>query len=172
MRNVLVTVMAWMLAATTAPAQEITPEPGDRTSRQLVVVYFGATNCAPCLRDETKEAVRKVIRVAEKEATQRKIDFQSIGAALDSDWEEGIALLMGTAEFNEYTSGGGWTNSTAIEHLWKENTVSPAIPHIVIFARFITHRPGGMDFSNSVELVRLVGAPQMREWLRSGGVIF
>jgi hypothetical protein len=172
MRNVLMIVMAWMLAATTALAQDITLEPGDRTSRQLVVVYFGATNCAPCLQDETKELVRKVIREADKQATQREIDFHSIGAGLDADWEEGIALLTSTAEFDEYTSGGGWTNSAAIEHLWKENTVSPAIPHIVIFTRSITHRRGGMDFANPIELIRLVGGSQMREWLRSGGVIF
>lgn len=172
MRIVWIAMTAWMLTATTATAQEIAPEPGERTSRQLVVVYFGATNCAPCLQDDTKEAVRDVIRVAEKEATQRDIDFQSMGAALDSDWEEGIALLTSTAEFDEYTSGGAWKNAAAIEHLWKENAVSPAIPQMVIFARSITHRPGGMDFSNPVELVRLVGASQMREWLRSGGVIF
>jgi hypothetical protein len=161
-----------MLSSTLGAQESVLPAPESRRTVELVAVYLGATSCGPCRMESTKRAVRSVLERANERATERNLQFQSVGAAFDEDIDRGLELLQSTADFDQVIVGGSWSNAAAVEFVWSSEDVLAAIPQVVILSRSLDKRVEGREPASKHIFVQLQGERQMREWLEAGGKVF
>jgi hypothetical protein len=78
--------------------------------RQVVALYIGASDSAPCRVPETKAAVRemKSLLAFQAKATHRSLAV--IGVSLDWEVDTAVAFLKETVPYDEILGGGNWVN--------------------------------------------------------------
>lgn len=75
--------------------------PVSEETTELLAVYIGATDCAPCVQPRTKEVVRALLERLEGHAERAGWAFSKIGVSTDTDLRAGMGFLESTADFDE-----------------------------------------------------------------------
>lgn len=173
-RALLSCVLGLMLSIPAA-AQEYVPayERGHDITEgpEVVLVYFGASNCAPCHDDAFKAALEeaKVALLGRAEAEGKS--FAVIGVAIDHSIEDGLAFLAASGRFDEVVAGRNWFNSAALAHIWRPDGLEsrvPGMPGIMVFERKMTMGEAGIAAGVPTYLVELVGAEAIPTWVAAG----
>jgi hypothetical protein len=144
------------------PREELPSRP------QIVAIYFGQTECVPCLRSELKAALHQMKPLLLQQATSANRDFASIGVALDWDLRAGLKLLEPLDELDEVSVGANWLNGQAIRHMWQDSTAQPALPQVIILERTVGEGSSAIAVGPERLLKRLVGAGAIEAWVARG----
>jgi hypothetical protein len=136
-----------------------------RREHELVLIYFGASTCGPCVDPEFKAALRRLKTVVADIARSEHRTFRSIGVSIDWELELGLSFLNDSGPWNEVIVGNNWYNSAAIEHFWNQQDSMPALPQVLLLERSfaVTAKrrfPGPKNY-----LVRLVGRHEVEKWI-------
>jgi hypothetical protein len=138
--------------------------------RQLVALYIGASDCAPCRVPETKAAVRemKSLLACQAKATHRSLAI--IGVSLDWDVDTAVAFLEETAPYDEILGGGNWVNLGALTYIWRDGR-APAIPQVILLERAFDPQKTPIRVTEERELARFIGAGEFQAWVKRGAPI-
>lgn len=139
---------------------------------QVLAIYMGSTDCAPCVWPPLKAAVHAAWPLLAKQAADAKVGFATLGIAMDDDVTSGVALLQPVEEYDEIIVGAGWTNHGVTKYIWQDSTGSPSIPQMMVIQRVAS---ASADWTWHVTpykvLKRLVGADEIRRWVANGARI-
>ena len=172
----IVLLLALVLAASTPVlAQEYQPayvshNGMNQGGSEIVLVYFGQTDCVPCQDPEFKAALEQAkVALAERAAEEGR-SFAAVGVALDWDVAEGFTFLQGSGAFDEVAIGRNWENAAALSHLWRPEGLESrtiSIPSIIVFEREVI-MDSAISASEPVYLFEAAGAPALAEWIAAG----
>jgi len=140
---------------------------------QILAIYIGSTDCAPCRWPPLESAVHHAWPLLAMQASRAKVTFSTVGIALDDNVAGGVALLQPLEQFDEIIVGGGWTNSGAERYIWADTAATPAIPQILIVERHVGVNDDHTrwDLSSSTVLRRLIGESEIRAWVKGGALL-
>lgn len=145
-----------------APARTLPTRP------QVVAIYIGSTDCIPCRSPELKAALQVMKPTLRHVADSLGRDFSAVGVALDWQVDSGVAFLQPVAEFDEIVVGNNWTNLAAQRFIWEDPSGAPAMPQLLVVERTVAQTGMRMEFGPPRVLKRLLGAEQIRGWVRAG----
>jgi len=175
MRTLAFSAALALVVSVPALAQEYRPAYEEHTGAlgrgsEIVLVYFGMTDCVPCHDPEFKAALEQAkVALAERAATEGR-SFAAVGVALDWNVAEGFSFLQESGAFDELVIGRNWENSAALAHLWRPEGLDDrpiAIPSIMVFERTISAE-GPITASAPVYLFEATGAPAVSAWVAAG----
>jgi thiol-disulfide isomerase/thioredoxin len=156
-------------AQTYRPAFETQANPIGRGA-ETVLVYFGASDCAPCHAPPFKAALERAkVMLAERAAAEGRA-FAAVGVAMDWDVARGFAFLQEAGAFDEVVIGRNWENAAALTHLWRPDgieTRAVAMPSVLVFERTVM---AGDVITASPPVYRFeaAGAPAVMAWIEAG----
>jgi hypothetical protein len=145
-----------------------TPRTDLPTRTQVVAVYFGQSECAPCRTPELKDALHRMKPLLLAQATRSGRDFSTIGVALDWDLALGLKVLEPLAELDEIAVGANWMNAEAVRHIWQDSTAQPGLPQVLVLERTVGTGNTGIAVGPDKVLKRLVGAGAIETWVAQG----
>ena len=137
----------------------------------MVLVYFGASTCAPCHDDDFKAALEDAKVALFERAEAEGKSFAVVGVAVDHSIEDGLAFLTESGRFDEVVVGRNWFNSAVLAHVWRPEGLEdrvPGLPGIMVFEREMTMGETGIASGDPTYLVELVGAEDIPAWVESG----
>lgn len=105
---------------------------------EIILIYFGSSNCGPCNDERLSPVVTKLIEVFKKKTDSLGVIFRTIGVANDIFYQDGLDHLEKIARFDEIASGNGFLNVSVNKYMI-QNSVSnstTATPQIVVLKRF------------------------------------
>jgi thiol-disulfide isomerase/thioredoxin len=154
------------IAADESPPSDAPQELVD--GNELVLVYFGATNCGPCREPSVKAAVMKAKSVFAERAAAQHRPYATIGVALDTDVEKGIKYLKSVGPFDEVSVGRSFDNSAVLALMISDDEdAMMGIPQLIIYERTIEHRSRTIVASAPKILVRVPGTG-IPVWVNAG----
>lgn len=172
---VLAGLMALSLAAPVAaqdyvPAHERDGAQNIGSGPEMVLVYFGASWCAPCHTAGLKSDLgRAKVLLAERAAEEGKA-FAVMGVALDYDLEAGLGLLRESGGFDEVAVGRNWFNAASLAHLWRPEGAGErgmGLPAVVVFEREMTMAET-ISASAPTYRAEAVGVYDIAAWVEAG----
>ena len=140
---------------------------------QVVAIYIGATDCAPCVWPPLKEAVHAAWPLLEAQALKAGLAFATLGIAMDEDVTSGVALLQPLDQFDEVAIGAGWVNHGVADYIWADTSATSGIPQIVVVQRTVGTSSDKSEWSVSPYQVldRHTGADAIRRWVAQGAPV-
>ena len=120
------------------PATSYTPPYRSATGPQLVMIYFGSSECGGANAPKLPEAVETLKLRLSKYAAREGVAFTAIGVSLDWLPKRGIEYLSKFGTFDEVSAGYNWGNSLALRYMWAEDSVAPVTPQVVLYERRFT----------------------------------
>lgn len=136
-------------------------------SKELNLVYIGGNWCAPCHKDTLKQALEEAKLALYEKAKEQEMNYSVIGVANDQSVEKGWKFLNSSGYFDEVIIGKKWTNSGAIDFIFDQEGVRPAIPQIIVFKRLLEFNDG-IEVGKKKIIVRKIGANAIYEWVENG----
>lgn len=131
-------IVATGLLHATEPNITSGPAPkGFVDGRQVVLVYFTGSKCAPCNLPEMKKAVLEAKRLIGERARQMGVEYSTIGVAIDADPAVGFKFLQDVGPFDQVAAGGEFGNVLVLETMMKTPSPLLAIPNILVFEQSI-----------------------------------
>ncbi|MEZ4698430.1 MAG: hypothetical protein R2832_18575, partial [Rhodothermales bacterium] len=138
------------------------------SSAQIVMVYFGSSNCSFCAADSLPRIVQDVAAKLRSEAAERDLSFNAIGVSLDSSVDKGLKHLRTVASFDEISIGSRWGNTLAFKYIWDELPGRAATPEVVVLFRQREITDSGYSLVEEKEIQRKVGLIELSKWNRTG----
>lgn len=176
MRRLVLAATLTVAASGAALAQGYQPAYVDGTGSglgrgaEIVLVYFGSSDCMPCQDAGFKaDLERAKVRLAARAEDEGKA-FAAVGVALDWDVAEGFDFLQGSGAFDEVAIGRNWENAAALAHLWRADGLDSraiAIPSLVVFERSVT-AAGPIAATEPDYRFEVAGAIGLRDWVEAG----
>jgi hypothetical protein len=140
-------------------------------AEQLVMIYFGASDCIWCARPETHELLRRAAAALRQTAEDDEVGFVAIGVALDRDLEAGLDHLRSLGIFDQMLSGSGRANVGAIDMFQGVMPRITGTPTVVVIRRRL-NEVGSVVYSSDIQRVALeVGLQQLATWVHAGAPI-
>ncbi len=171
----LLTVALGLTLSLPATAQEYVPayERGSdiESGPEVVLVYFGASTCAPCHLDGFKSALERAKVLLAERAERDGKAFAVVGVAVDHSVEDGLAFLAESGRLDELVVGRNWFNSAVLAHVWRPEGLEdriPGLPGVIVFEREMSMGEAGIAAGETEYLVELVGAEAIPEWVEAG----
>lgn len=159
------------IALRCAAASEFTDAakpPPVNEEKELVIAYFGGTNCAPCNAPGMKDAVRKAQTIFADRANASGKRFARLGVAVDTDLSKGVAFLDGIGGWDEIVVGRGFDNLASVDLLsGRAADQFLAIPQIVIYERTIRYEGAHLTATPPKVLGRFPGTG-IKAWVDAG----
>lgn len=137
---------------------------------QVVAVYIGSTDCAPCQWPQVKEAVRKMKSLVAAQATSRGMNFRAIGVAQDWDLKAGAAFLEPLGAFDQVAIGDNWTNLGVEQFILRDSLADLAMPQIVLLERTVKLGKR-VTVTEGRVLKRIVGGEAIPAWVAAGAIV-
>ena len=153
-----------------AQAAEYVPSQRLAAGRELVAVYIGSTDCAPCLLPQVKSAVRAMKPLLAAQAKQRRMAFTAIGAADDWDLKRGATFLEPLGAFDQVVIGGNWTNLAIEQFVLRDSLAEMVIPQVVLMERMV-QLGTRITVSQPRVLRRITGGADIPAWVAAGAPI-
>ena len=138
------------------------------TRTQVLAVYFGQSDCAPCKEPALKAALHQMKPLLLDQATRTHRDFSTLGVALDWDLQAGLSVLEPLSELDEVAVGANWMNAQAVRYIWQDSTARAGIPQVVLVERTVGVGGNGISVSPDRLLKRFVGADVIEAWVAQG----
>ncbi len=150
-----------------------TPRHTAQTGNQLVMVYFGSSNCARSNGKQLQKDVENIKLGLEEKAVRDGWSFMAVGVAVEWSVPDGIDYLRKFGEFDQVSAGYSWANSLAMKYFWTDIPGIAATPQILVLSRSLTvPERGEIGSFYSVEgeriAARKVGTEEMRQWIENG----
>ena len=142
-------------------------ETNDDLTKELNLVYIGASWCKPCIKDSLKQALEEAKITFYERAKEMDMNYSVIGVANNQSVQKGWDFLNSSGYFDEVVIGKQWRNSGSLEFIMKPKEVRPAIPQIIVFSRPLIFEEG-IKVGNKQILVRKVGAVAIHKWVEEG----
>jgi hypothetical protein len=136
---------------------------------QLLAVFFGGRDCGFCRSEDFKKVMRPLARSLSDQARRAQFSFHYLGVAVDWSASKGVEYLGQLGEFDEISAGAKWLNTVVAARLF--GVEKPIIPSLVLYTRMIEQVGETLVFSPEKELLRLIGAKEIVEWIDSGAPI-
>jgi len=143
----------------------------DRSRTELVLVYFGGSNCGPCKAPELKASIRDAKVLLAQQAEERGLEFSSIGVAVDTSIQEGVHFLEDVGPFDQIIVGKGFLNLAALTFLAIDSQSQLAIPQVVVYEQRIGIDHQHIAVSEPRILNAIVGGA-ITLWVRSGAPLY
>jgi hypothetical protein len=173
MRRIIpVLAFCLVLAARPAAAQtgDYVPSHLLQDGRELVVIYFGSTDCGPCQLPEVKGAIRAMKPLLAAQAKQRREAITVIGVAQDWELTRGAAFLEPLGAFDQVAIGGNWTNLAVEQFVLRDSLTEMAIPQVIVLERTV-HVGKRVSVSEPRVLRRIFGGVEIPAWVAAGAPI-
>lgn len=147
-------------------------EPGE----QLLLVYVGSSTCYWSNQPELVGAVNEAKLLLSEHADALGWSFQAQGVALEWSTDRGIDHLSAFGAFDEVWAGNNWGNSFALDHLWRDPSVTPGTPLILVYRRTFVAPLGAEDAMAYAERNRALlvvnrGPLEITEWVAAGAPV-
>ena len=136
-------------------------------TKELNLVYIGASWCKPCVQDSLKQALEEAKITFYERAKEMDMNYSVIGAANNQSVQKGWDFLNNSGYFDEVVIGKQWINSGSLEFIMKPKDVKPAIPQIIVFSRPLRFEED-IKVGNKKILVRKIGAVAIQKWVEEG----
>lgn len=136
-------------------------------TKELNLVYIGASWCKPCVKDSLKQALEEAKITFYERAKEMEMNYSVIGAANNKSVQKGWEFLNNSGYFDEVIIGKQWRNSGSLEFIMNPKDVKPAIPQIIVFSRPLRFEDG-IKVGNKKILVRKIGAVAIHKWVEQG----
>ena len=158
--------------AQSAAGQTVDYVPSHRLpeGRELVAVYIGSTDCAPCQWPQVKHAVRAMKPLLAAQARQRGMAFTVIGSTQDWDLRQGAAFFDSLGGFDQLVIGGNWTNLAVEQFVLRDSLALLAMPQVVVMERTV-HVGKRITVSEPVLRRRISGGTDIPAWVAAGAPI-
>lgn len=154
-----------------ASAQQYQPTFPDAAGPQLIAVYISSTWCIGNRAPGLHEAVDSLKLILQERAKASGRQFRAVGVALDWSPDSGLAYLKEFGDFDELTVGRNWFNLAVERLVWADTAAPASIPQVLVYEQTITPAKTRVGFSRSRVVKRVVGGPQIVEWVRAGARI-
>lgn len=151
----------------TRPADSI-PAAIPGNEEQIVMVYFGASNCTWCIRPRTHDLLRRAASSLRETAEENAIGFVAMGVALDRQAEAGLDHLLFLGIFDQVASGYGYANAGAIDMFQGVMPRISGTPTVAVVRRQLNAVGGFMDSRNARLVAFKVGVQQLGPWVDAG----
>lgn len=135
---------------------------------QLVAVYMGGHDCAPCHDPENKQLVREMKSSLSEVADEKGWSFKAVGVSLSYGVQEGYDFLGENGKFDEIIVGNNWTNLAGETHIWRVENGRPAIPHVIVYKQEVELKETGIEFGERFDVKRF-SLSDLHEWLEEEG---
>jgi hypothetical protein len=153
-----------------AQTEDYLPAQRLREGRELVVLYIGSTDCAPCHSPAVKSAVRAMKPLLAAQAKQQSAAFSVIGVAQDWDLKRGIAFLEPLGAFDQIAIGGNWTNLAVEQFVLRDSLAAMAMPQVIVLERTV-ELGARVKVSEPRVLRRITGGTDIPAWVAAGAPI-
>lgn len=137
---------------------------------EVVLVYFGASWCAPCHTDGLKTDLEQAKTLIAERAEAEGKAFAVIGVALDYDIEAGLDFLLESGGFDEVAIGRNWFNAASLAHLWRDEGAGErgmGLPALVVFEREMTMAEA-ISAGAPTYRAEAVGVYDIAAWVEAG----
>lgn len=164
----LLTVVAALLFLTAgvywwnAQASSAVLQPEYVSGVDTIAITFVSDSCKAC---RIKAEVGAFRNAHERLHTAPGRRIKVVGVAVDRDPGRGRRRLAKLGPFSEISTGGGWTNSLAIEYIWADTLALPAIPQLVVVERSQVVDEQHMIVESQRVVGRVYGLHAMTRWL-------
>ena len=135
--------------------------------KERVFVFIGASFCGACRDPGLPPVVERAKLLAQRQAAAGHQTFRAIGVSIDWNQPRGLEMLRRFGEFDQITAGGNWLNEEAVKYLWRDVPGRPVVPQVILLERTVRADAGGITVGSEVLRERLVGAIEIRTWVRT-----
>jgi hypothetical protein len=139
--------------------------------KQILLVYVGSEDCKASLRPGFARTISAIREVVQAQARVNREPFSTLGVSAGSSPAGGVRYLARFGQFDEISSGHGWLNDEAMHFVWQTLPGEALVPQIVVIERQLAVLQPGYGFSNERVLVRVLGVPQIENWLADGAPV-
>lgn len=139
-------------------------DPLVRIDSQRVAVIVVSSRCKACRSKVFRDAERKLMNAV-------RSDPAAVlhGVALDANAQAGVKFLQRSGKFDELSAGGRWHNVAAQKYIWGElGGGAPAVPQVILLRRVVRYAPDGVSILEEVVDRRLIGVPEIAEFVATG----
>lgn len=133
----------------------------ERVDTALVAVLIGAGFCGACRSERFAEA----FLAAREELERLDSSVVFVGAFLDDEVADGLALAEDLGYFHEIIAGGNWTNHAADRYMWRMMPGPATVPQLILMRRAVEHSARGIIIIDETVLRRLVGITEIEQWV-------
>jgi hypothetical protein len=137
-------------------------QPEYTTGVDTIAITIVSDSCKAC---EIKSEVAAFRNAHERLRTSPGRRIRVVGVAVDPDVGRGRRRLAKLGPFSEISSGGGWTNSVAVEYIWADTLALPAIPQLVVVERNQVVDEQHITVESERVVDRVYGMHAMARWL-------
>lgn len=132
---------------------------GEQKKGDLVVCYFGSTDCTFCLKEEMVQCIKTM---RSKFADIHKIDrVKFVLVCFDKDIEAGMKFVKKYGTWDEISIGSRYRNEMCLGYLNK--TKIPGLPHILVFRDRYGEKSIPVLKERKI-VADLVGVKQIMKW--------
>lgn len=144
-------------------------------NRERIAVLISSTWCIGGRDPRFIPALRAALRLLSEQARRDSASFTAIGVALDWELDSAVMYLRKLADFDQWIVGQNWGNDAVVRLIWRDSTVIPAIPQLVVLERDIGERPrtdgrqGNVPYFGPERVVlRFLSADAIAKWVLAG----
>jgi hypothetical protein len=169
----------------TKPRVERTESEGPPTNpfaaahgRNLVAYTFIASDCGWSTLPRSRETIRSLRTRLRTTHQAEYAQISVVGVGLDLDASTGVAFLADIAggsiseAFDQVLVGGSWLNDKALQVMWSDRLIKPALPQILVVERSV----GTQDYIATSRLTvgddrivaNIVGEREIADWATGG----
>lgn len=88
-----------------------------------------------------------------------------MGLAADEDVSAGYEFLKSTGQFDEVSVGRSWSNSAALQYVFRDEYIIPATPQLIVLEREVEKYGVGLKVHREIILLRLTGNGEVTKWI-------
>lgn len=137
---------------------------------EVVAVVISSSFCSGNQIEGFRDAVAKIPSLLrERTAGFANLVPHTVGISVDQRARVGTQYLQELADFDEISSGGGWTNSNAAKYFWESYSLPAGVPQVVLLSRRVTRAPADILIEDETILETITSAEGIVEWVRNGG---
>lgn len=164
--------LAQSVPPSSAPDSVRLSDMGINPGRQLVVYVLLSSRCGQCQRLDTRTAVRSLRELIRENNASAYKSAAVVVVAVD-ELSEGLDYInsIGLGSFDEVSVGSSWLNEHLVRLIWRDDTVKPIVPQILVISREMTAglTPFRVGYGTDSVLAVLTGRKRLLEWARLGG---
>jgi hypothetical protein len=152
-----------------APRDAQSPRPRTLASGdEVLVVFLGSPDCAATQRKELRTTMRKLSSMLAARVQAEHTPITRVGVYVAWSARDALRLDEEFGPFDEVSAGSNWLNSGAVEYIWRDESVPPTLPQIVVVRRTITVDVNRIRLKQHEVIARHFGVDEITAWVDAG----